>query len=123
MENLVLSFTVVFPLFVQLVLGYGLKRIKLLDDHTLGVCNKLVFRVFLPCLLFLNVYRADLAQVFNARLLAWAAAAILMSFCALMVLIPLFEKDPKKRGVLVQGIFRSYFALFGVPVAVSLFGQ
>ena len=48
MENLVLSFTVVFPLFVQLVLGYGLKRIKLLDDHTLGVCNKLVFRVFLP---------------------------------------------------------------------------
>ena len=96
MENLVLSFTVVFPLFVQLVLGYGLKRIKLLDDHTLGVCNKLVFRVFLPCLLFLNVYRADLAQVFNARLLAWAAAAILMSFCALMVLIPLIEKDPKK---------------------------
>lgn len=123
MENLVLSFTVVFPLFVQLVLGYGLKRIKLLDDHTLGVCNKLVFRVFLPCLLFLNVYRADLAQVFNARLLAWAAAAIFMSFCALMVLIPLFEKDPKKRGVLVQGIFRSNFALFGVPVAVSLFGQ
>ena len=61
MENLVLSFTVVFPLFVQLVLGYGLKRVKLLDDHTLGVCNKLVFRVFLPCLLFLNVYRADLA--------------------------------------------------------------
>ena len=76
MENLVLSFTVVFSLFVQLVLGYGLKRIKLLDDHTLGVCNKLVFRVFLPCLLFLNVYRADLAQVFNARLLAsWCRAS------------------------------------------------
>ena len=74
MDNLILSFTVVFPLFAQLVLGYGLKRIKLLDDHTLSVCNKLVFRVFLPCLLFLNVYRANLAQVFNARLLAWAAA-------------------------------------------------
>ena len=58
MDNLILSFTVVFPLFAQLVLGYGLKRIKLLDDHTLSVCNKLVFRVFLPCLLFLNVYRA-----------------------------------------------------------------
>lgn len=52
MDNLILSFTVVFPLFAQLVLGYGLKRIKLLDDHTLSVCNKLVFRVFLPCLLF-----------------------------------------------------------------------
>ena len=123
MDNLILSFTVVFPLFAQLVRGYGLKRIKLLDDHTLSVCNKLVFRVFLPCLLFLNVYRANLAQVFNARLLAWAAAVILVCFCALMVLVPLFEKDPKKRGVLVQGIFRSNFALFGVPVAVSLFGQ
>ena len=39
MDNLILSFTVVFPLFAQLVLGYGLKRIKLLDDQSLSVCN------------------------------------------------------------------------------------
>ena len=52
MENLVLSFTVVFPLFVQLVLAYGLKRIKLLDDQTLGVCNKLEFRVYCPVCCF-----------------------------------------------------------------------
>lgn len=35
MENLILSFTVVFPLFLQLALGYFLKRVGLLDEHTL----------------------------------------------------------------------------------------
>lgn len=123
MENLILSFTVVFPLFAQLVLGYFLKQIDLLDDHTLQKCNKLVFRVFLPTLLFLNVYNADITETFNGRFLLYAGLAVFLSFCGLMVLIPLFEKDCRKRGVLVQGIFRSNFALFGVPVAISLFGD
>ena len=123
MENLILSFTVVFPLFAQLVLGFFLKRVGLLDSHTLGHCNKLVFRVFLPTLLFLNVYNADISESFNGRFLLCTAAVVLLVFCVLMFVVPLFEKDPRKRGVMVQGIFRSNFALFGVPAAISLFGE
>ena len=123
MENLILSFTVVFPLFAQLVLGYILKRLGLFDGHALQKCNRLVFMVFLPCLLFLNVYNADISQDFNGTFLLCAAGVVFLSFCVLMFLVPLFEKDRKKRGVLVQGIFRSNFALFGVPVAISLFGE
>ena len=122
MENLILSFTVVFHLFAQLVLGYFLKRICLLDEHTLQSCNKLVFRVFLPTLLFLNVYNADIEEDFSGRLLLFAALTVLACFCFLMAVVPLLEKSPQKKAVLVQGIFRSNYALFGVPVAASLFG-
>ena len=123
MENLILSFTVVFPLFLQLALGYFLKRVGLLDEHTLQKCNKLVFRVFLPVLLFLNVCNADIQEAFHGRLLLWAAIEVFICFCVLMAVIPLIEKDARKRAVLVQGIFRSNFALFGVSVAASLFGE
>lgn len=123
MENLILSFTVVFPLFAQLVLGYFLRRIGLFDDHTLQKCNKLIFKVFLPCLLFLNIYTSDISQVFNGKLIVCAALTVLVVFGALMVVVPIFEKDNKKRGVMVQGIYRSNFVLFGVPVTISLFGD
>ncbi len=121
MENLILSFTVVFPLFAQLVLGYFLRRIGLFDDHTLQKCNKLIFKVFLPCLLFLNINTSDISQVFNGKLIVCAALTVLVTFGALMVVVPIFEKDNKKRGVMVQGIYRSNFVLFGVPVTISLF--
>ena len=44
-------------------------------------------------------------------------------FLLLLLVIPLLEKDPKKRGVMIQGIFRSNFALFGLPLAISLCGE
>ena len=37
--------------------------------------------------------------------------------------MPIFEKDNSKRGVIIQGIFRSNFVLFGIPVATSLAGE
>ena len=67
MENLILSFNVVAPLFLMMVLGYFLKYIKIFDQHTLDVMNKVVFKVFLPVLLFYNVLQIW-KQYFSANL-------------------------------------------------------
>lgn len=40
-----------------------------------------------------------------------------------MIIVPRFEKENRKRGVLVQGISRSNFILFGIPVATALYGE
>ena len=39
------------------------------------------------------------------------------------LIIPKIEKNDKRKGVLVQAIFRSNFVLFGLPIAISLFGE
>ena len=39
-----------------------------------------------------------------------------------MLVIPKIEKENSRRGVLIQAIFRSNFALFGLPLALSLCG-
>ena len=46
MENFILSFNVVTPLFIIMSLGYYLKYIKLLDKQTLNVMNSVCFKVF-----------------------------------------------------------------------------
>lgn len=123
MENLIISFNVVLPLFLCMALGYFLKWVKLYDDATLKTINKLVFKVFLPIYLFRSVYHTDLSAAFNGKLILFAVIAIVAWFAILMLVIPCVEKDNAKRGVMVQAMFRSNFVLYGLPVAVSLCGE
>lgn len=123
MENLILSFNVVLPLFLMMILGYGIKKINMFDEVTLKSMNSITFKIFLPTLLFYNVYKTDLSGVFNPQLISFAAISIIITFSILCLLIPIIEKDNSKRGVIIQGIFRSNFVIFGIPVIVSLFGE
>jgi len=123
MDSLALAFAVVFPLFFNMSMGYGMRRLGLLDQHTLDVMNRLVFQVFLPVLLFINIYKTDLQSSLDLPLMAFAAISILLVFSILYGLVPRFEKEDSRRGVLIQGIFRSNFIIFGIPVAAALFGD
>lgn len=123
MENIILSLNVVLPLFITITLGYFIRRINLFDDHTLKVMNKVTFKTFLPLLLFFNVYKTNLDGVFNLKLVIFAPSTILISCISMCFIIPIIEKENRKRGVLVQAIFRSNFVLFGLPVTLSLFGE
>ena len=123
MENLIISFNVVLPLFLCIALGYYLRRINFVDGDTLNKLNKLCFRVFLPIYLFHSVYTTDLSAAFNGKLILLCILGVLGLFLGLMLLIPRLEKDNAKRGAMVQGMFRSNFVLFGLPVATSLCGE
>lgn len=120
MENLILSFNVVAPLCIVMALGYFLKYINILDNSSVKVMNNATFKVFLPTLLFYNIYTTDLGSVFNPKLMIFATLSIIVLFGTLFLIIPIIEKDNSKRGVMIQGIFRSNFVLFGIPVATAL---
>lgn len=123
MESLILAINVVIPLFLLMALGYILNITHMLDDKTLSVLNKLVFKVFLPALLFYNIYRTNLATAVQGGLILYASVAVIVMAAAMFVFVPLLEKDNKKRGVIIQGIFRSNFVLFGIPVATAILGE
>ena len=71
--------------------------------------NIVTFKTFLPLLLFYNVYNTKLEGVFNLKLMIFAPLAVLITCIAMCVIIPIFEKENRKRGVLIQAIFRSNF--------------
>ena len=123
MENLLLSFEVVFPLFLMMTLGYLLKYFHIVDDHTARQVNNCVFRLFLPLLVFSNIYHTNLETAFRPKLILFGVGAVLSAFLITLFLIFFIEKDNSRRGVLLQGIFRSNYIIFGVPVTVSLYGD
>jgi len=84
--------------------------------------NNVVFRVFLPTLLFSNIYKTDFTKITSFGLLGYSVLAILTMFVFYMITIPRLIDDNRKRGVLVQGICRSNFIFFGMPMAATLYG-
>ena len=123
MENFILSLNVVLPLFLIMAVGYLLRRIGLLDDAVLPKLNSLVFKAFFPMFLFNNIYHSDLESMMNPKLILTAVVSILVIFGVLCLVIPRIEKDGPRRGAMVQGIFRSNYIIFGVPIVSGVFGE
>ncbi len=125
MDNFILSANVVLPLFFTMMAGYAMKRLQWFDDVFLRQWNRISFRFFLPILLFVNIYQTsgNLAEIFNAKLLLFAVAAVTICFLLLCLLIPKVEPDARRKGVLIQGIFRSNFVIFGLPITAALYGD
>ena len=123
MDSIILAFKVVFPILVYVSLGYFFKHIKLYDEKGIKIANDLVFKLFLPCLLFYNIYTTKIDKIFDMKLIIYAVTFVVILFVLLMIIAPLFIKDKSKCGVFIQGIFRSNFVLFGLPVTASLLGE
>ncbi len=123
MDVLVFSFNAILPLVILVALGYLLKRIGLFSDAFLDMGNKLVFRLFLPVMLFYNVYNiADFSEI-NWWFVLYGSAAIIVIFALCAAIVPLFVKENSRRGVIVQALGRSNYAIIGIPLAASLYGS
>ena len=122
LQDLLFSANVVVPIFLLIMLGYALTRIKLWDAHFLKIANELCFKCLLPVLLFYNVATANIFEVFNGKLIIYVCLCACVICGSLFFIVPLFVKDKKRRGVMIQGTFRSNFLLFGVPLGLSIGG-
>ena len=123
MQNLILSSNIVLPLFILMALGFTLKKLHLMSAEVTKKMNTLVFKVFLPALIIQNVYTSDISEVFDPKLLAFSIGCTVLTFVLLMIIVPLTVKDNRKRGVIIQGIFRSNFVIFGVPVCMAIYNN
>lgn len=123
MESLKLSFESVTPIFLLMLLGYLLKRLKFADKACFDTMNKLIFKAFLPVLLFYNIYQTELTQVLNLSLIAFVVTGVLCVFVIGNFTVLALTKDNAKRGVMLQGFFRSNFAILGIPLVNYVYGE
>ncbi len=122
MESFLFSVNAVLPIVLIVVVGYLLKRVHILDGGTARVMNKVVFKLLLPCMLFLNVYSIEGFAGLDLGYVWFSLIAIVLVFIASTPLVMMITKDGGQRGALLQATFRSNNALIGVALATSLFG-
>ncbi len=122
MENLIISFNAVMPMFLIMILGSVIKWRKMISQQTQSQLNNLAFRVFIPFLLINSIYNTDLRHVFQPRLIAFTVLSIIIMWLIATALVMKIEERTFKRGAMIQGICRSNYTLFGLAVLINLYG-
>ena len=123
-DILVTSINAVVPIILLILLGYLLKRFKFLNDTFIKIGNKFVFRVCLPCMLFINVYDSmkSFADIrWDVVLYSVIVICIIFGLGLLTAILTTNKKN--RRGVILQCSFRSNFAIIGLTLVERLGGD
>ena len=123
MDSLIFAVEAVLPIILLVAIGYLIKRLGLANADFAKIANKLVFRILLPAMLFLNVYKIQSLSEVQFDYIIYAAVAILIIFGISVPAVVIITQRGDRRGALLQACFRSNYALIGIPLAQSLFGQ
>lgn len=115
--------TIVLPVFLVIALGYGLKRVRLIDDAFLFQTNRLIYYIALPALLFYKIGTSDFFANFNATLVLGSAAVIAAGFAISYGWAALRRYPPEARGTFSQGAFRGNLAYVGLAIVMNAYGE
>lgn len=122
MDTLLFALNAILPIILLILFGYLLKQKNFLDEDWFKKGNKLIFRVCLPCMLFVNVYNIESFTDINWSVVIYSELAIFATFFIGLIMVRLTVPDRKQKGVILQCVFRSNFAIIGLPLAESLGG-
>jgi len=117
------SLLITAPIFCILGLGLWFKRIGLVTEEFAKVGSDLVFKVTLPCLLFVKLVQTDFRHGLPITLIVYALSATVLLFVVFDRCIAPRLQEPRDRGVFVQGAYRSNMGIIGLAFCLSAFGE
>lgn len=123
LDNLIFSVNTVLPLCFFVLLGVFLRNKKMFTQEFFSGVDKFVFKLALPCMIFLDVLECDVSQLTDVSLISFVVIGITLSVAVLYVTVPLFVKEKARQGAFIQGVYRSNFAVLGVSLAGGLAGD
>lgn len=123
MDSFIYSLNATIPIFAVILVGYFLKRIGMLTDEFVSVANKFGFRVSLPCMLFLDLWRTDIRNSFDGAYIGLCAGITVISILAIWAGARLFLKDRGQVGAFVQAAYRSSAAILGIAFIQNIYGD
>ena len=122
MDSLIFALSAVAPIVLTVVVGYFFKKIGMMDEDFAKKANKLVFRAFMPVMLFVNIYKMKISDI-DLGFIGFCLISLFVVFGLAVPASMIIAGKKDRVGVLVQAIFRSGYSLIGIPLAGSLFGE
>ena len=110
----------ILPIVLMILLGYFLRRAGFFTESFAKTGNKLVFYLFLPCSLFMSVYRIESFAAIRWDIIGYAMSIVIVLFVLGLCCAVLSTKVPQRRGVILQCAFRSNIAIIGISLAAAL---
>ena len=121
-ENLIFSLNATMPVFLVMVLGYVLHKIRWVNDTFAGYLNGFVFKFALPIQLFQSLAGADFYAVWDMGVIVFSFVTTALSI-GIMLLLARGLKDRSLRAEFVQAGYRSSQALLGAALMQNVYSD
>ena len=122
MDNLIFSLNATMPVFLMMVLGYILKKLKWMDEEFASKINSFVFHVPLPVLVFKDLATVDFVEVWDTKFVVFCFVVTLLSIL-FATGVSFLWKDKSIQGEFVQASYRSSAAILGIAFIQNIYGN
>ncbi len=122
MNSFLFALNALAPLLTLAVVGYSLKRFKVINDEFIHYLNRFIFYVALPVLIFVTIAGIEDMREIEWGVVVFAAIMILLITVIGYVVVYGLRMPNSHRPVIAQAFFRGNFTLIGIPLAIRLGG-
>ena len=122
-ESFLAAVRVVVPMVLTIFLGWLFRVRGIVDRVTMKNFDKLLFKIFMPTLLFKNIYEMDFTKGLAVKEMIFAGVCLTVLFAFCVTFPKLLTKDGNKSSVIGQAVVRGNYILFGVAVSEALYGE
>lgn len=123
MNSFLIAAQVVVPMALMMGIGVIMRLCKVTDRPTMKKVDQIVSKVFMPLLMFKNIYTTDFNEFQGAGYFLYGAAGLVLLFLFGILILPKFMKDPPAAAAMGQALLRPNYILFGSAVAESIYGD
>lgn len=123
MNNLLYCLNATVPVFLIMVVGYMLRRMKMIDDSFVKQLNTFNFKVTLPILLIVDMSSADFYEVMDIKFVLFCFFVTLGSILCITMLSMLFLKEKSILGEFIQASYRGSAGVLGMAFIQNIYGN
>ena len=123
LDSFLIALWVVVPMALLMAVGVLVRKVGFIDRPAMKQFDRLLFRLFMPTLLFKNIYDTNISTTINVRLIAFAVVGMCLVFMLAFLAPPRLVKNHNQAATIGQAIIRSNYILFGIAVSQSIFGE
>ncbi len=122
-ESFIAALTVVCPMMILMIIGWLCRTKGVITRPAMKEYDRLIFRIFMPLLLFKNIYEINFSGGVAVKEMIFTAVCLLILFALCLDCPRYLTKDPRKYSVIGQAIVRGNYVIFGVVVSEALYGE
>ncbi len=123
MDSLIYSLNATLPIFAVIFLSYLLKLRGFFPNGFIAGADKVIFKLFLPVLLFRDIAAGQITETFDLRFFLFCSISTTVYFFAIWGGATLFLRDKSMVGAFTQGAFRGSLAVLGVAFIQNIYGN
>lgn len=121
MNNFTYSLNATLPIFLIMILGKLLYRLRIIGDDFIQSVDKYVFYAALPALVFKDLTENDFRENFDAGYLMFCFFSTLAAILMIWGLTELFMKNETEKGAFIQASYRSSAAILGLAFIDNMY--